>query len=218
MAEALTLSAAARAGTGKGAARALRRQNRVPAVIYGEGKPALAIHTEEKHLVKLLNTGFFLNSVVEVTVDGEKYHTLPRDVQYHPVTDRPVHVDFLRIAADELVTVNVPFHFVNEDASPGLKRGGVLNVVRHEFEVQVPANAIPDYVEVDVTGFEIGDSIHIGLVKLPPKVTPVIERNFTVATIAAPSILKSQDQEAAATAEAAPEAGTDAADAGAAEG
>ncbi len=209
MADALTLAAEARDRAGKGASRAIRRQGRVPAVIYGEGKPATAIHMEEKHLVKLLNTGYFLNSVVEITVGKEKHHTLPRDVQFHPVTDRPLHVDFLRIAADELVTVNLPVQFINEAASPGLKRGGVLNVVRHEFEVQVPANAIPDFVEVDVTGYDVGDSIHIESVKLPDNVNPVIERNFTIATIAAPSGLKSQDAEEAASAEAGAAEATD---------
>ena len=118
-------------------------------------------------------------------------------MQFHPVNDRPLHVDFLRIAADAIVTVNVPVRFENEAASPGLKRGGVLNVVRHEFEIHVPANAIPDFIEVDVSGYEVGDSIHISKVKLPAGVKPVIERDFTIATIAAPSGLKSQEAEEA---------------------
>ena len=193
MVEVLTLAAEPRARIGKGASRALRRQGMVPAVIYGGKQAPLSIHIEEKRLVKMLNTGFFLNSTVEVAVDGKKIHTLPRDVQFHPVNDRPIHVDFLRIAADAIVTVNLPVRFENEDKSPGLKRGGVLNVVRHEFEVQVPANAIPDYIEVDVSGYEVGDTIHISKVKLPAGVKPVIERDFTIATIAAPSGLKSQD-------------------------
>ena len=193
MVEVLTLAASARARIGKGASRALRRQGLVPAVIYGDKQAPLSVHVEEKHLVKLLHTGFFLNSTVEVEVDGAKVHTLPRDVQFHPVTDRPIHVDFLRIAADAIVTVNVPVRFENEAASPGLKRGGVLNVVRHEFEVHVPANAIPDYIAIDVAGYEVGESIHVSRVKLPDGVKPVIDRDFTIATIAAPSGLKSQD-------------------------
>lgn len=210
MADALKLAAEARDRAGKGASRAFRRQGRIPAVIYGSGKPATSIHMAENQLMKLLNTGFFMNSVVQITVGKEKYHTLPRDVQFHPVTDRPLHVDFLRIAEDELVTVNLPVQFINEDDSPGLKRGGVLNVVRHEFEVQVPANAIPDFVEVDVSGYEVGDTIHISSVKLPDNVTPVIDRDFTVATIAAPSSLKSQEEEEEAAAEDAAEAAEDA--------
>ncbi len=193
MVDVLTLAAQPRARAGKGASRALRKQGLVPAVIYGNKEAAVSVQVEEKRLVKLLASGFFLNSTVEVELDGQKLHTLPRDVQFHPVTDRPLHVDFLRVSADTVVTVNVPVRFENEAASPGLKRGGVLNVVRHEFEITVPANAIPDYIAVDVTGYEVGDSIHISKVALPEGVKPVIERDFTIATIAAPSGLKSQD-------------------------
>lgn len=200
MSDVLTLAAEARDRAGKGASRAVRREGRVPAVIYGNREAALSIHVEEKLLTKMLHTGHFMNSVVEITVDGKTHRTLPRDVQFHPVTDRPIHVDFLRVAADALITVNVPVRFENEAASPGLKRGGVLNVVRHEIEVKVPANAIPDDIVVDVTGFDVGDSIHISAVKLPQGVKPVIDRDFTIATIAAPSGLKSQEaaEEAAA--------------------
>lgn len=200
MSDVLTLAAEARDRAGKGASRAVRREGRVPAVIYGNREAALSIHVEEKLLTKMLQTGHFMNSVVEITVDGKTHRTLPRDVQFHPVTDRPIHVDFLRVAADALITVNVPVRFENEAASPGLKRGGVLNVVRHEIEVKVPANAIPDDIVVDVTGFDVGDSIHISAVKLPQGVKPVIDRDFTIATIAAPSGLKSQEaaEEAAA--------------------
>lgn len=200
MSDVLTLAAEARDRAGKGASRAVRREGRVPAVIYGNKEAAISIHVEEKRLVKLLNTGHFMNSVVEIELDGRMHRTLPRDVQFHPVSDRPIHVDFLRVAADALITVNVPVRFENEAASPGLKRGGVLNVVRHEIEVKVPANAIPDDIVVDVAGFDVGDSIHISAVKLPKSVTPVIDRDFTIATIAAPSGLKSQEaaEEAAA--------------------
>ena len=193
MSDVLTLAAEARDRAGKGASRAVRREGRVPAVIYGNKEAAVSIHVEEKRLVKLLSTGHFMNSVVEIELDGKTHRTLPRDVQFHPVSDRPIHVDFLRVSANSLITVNVPVRFENEAASPGLKRGGVLNVVRHEVEVKVPANAIPDDIVVDVTGFEVGDSIHISAVKLPKNVTPVIDRDFTIATIAAPSGLKSQE-------------------------
>lgn len=193
MSDVLTLAAEARDRAGKGASRAVRREGRVPAVIYGNKEAAVSIHVEEKRLVKLLSTGHFMNSVVEIELDGKTHRTLPRDVQFHPVTDRPIHVDFLRVSANALITVNVPVRFENEAASPGLKRGGVLNVVRHEVEVKVPANAIPDDIVVDVAGFDVGDSIHISAVKLPKNVTPVIDRDFTIATIAAPSGLKSQE-------------------------
>lgn len=193
MSDVLTLAAEARDRAGKGASRAVRREGRVPAVIYGNREAALSIHVEEKLLTKMLHTGHFMNSVVEITVDGKTHRTLPRDVQFHPVSDRPIHVDFLRVSADSLITVNVPVRFENEAASPGLKRGGVLNVVRHEIEMKCPANAIPDDIVVDVTGFDVGDSIHISSVKLPEGVKPVIDRDFTIATIAAPSGLKSQE-------------------------
>jgi large subunit ribosomal protein L25 len=204
MSDVLTLAAQPRDRGGKGASRAVRREGRVPAVIYGAKQPALAIHVEEKLLVKLLQTGHFMNSVVEVEVDGGTHRALPRDVQFHPVTDRPIHVDFLRVAADTLVTVAVPVRFENEYASPGLKRGGVLNIVRHEIEFRCPADRIPDDVVVDVTGFDVGASIHISSVTLPEGVTPVIDRDFTIATIVAPSGLKSE--EAAAEGEATPDA------------
>jgi large subunit ribosomal protein L25 len=193
MSDVLTLAAEARDRAGKGASRAVRREGRVPAVIYGNKEAAVPIHVEEKLLTKMLHTGHFMNSVVEITVDGKTHRTLPRDVQFHPVSDRPIHVDFLRVSADSLITVNVPVRFENEAASPGLKRGGVLNIVRHEIEMKCPANAIPDDIVVDVTGFEVGDSIHISAVKLPSGVKPVIDRDFTIATIAAPSGLKSQE-------------------------
>lgn len=199
MSEVLTLAAEARASIGKGASRAIRRQGRVPAVIYGGKEPPLAIHVEEKLLAKRLETGHFLNSIVEIEVDGVTHRTLPRDVQFHVVTDRPVHADFLRVSADSSVTVEVPVRFVNDLASPGLKRGGVLNVVRHEVELRVPADRIPDELVVDLTGYEIGASIHISAVSLPEGAKPVIDRDFTVATIVAPSGLKSE--EAAADAE-----------------
>jgi large subunit ribosomal protein L25 len=193
MSDVLTLAAEARDRAGKGASRAVRREGRVPAVIYGNKEAAVPIHVEEKRLTKMLHTGHFMNSVVEITVDGTTHRTLPRDVQFHPVSDRPIHVDFLRLTGDSLITVNVPVRFENEAASPGLKRGGVLNVVRHEVEIKCPSNAIPDDIVVDVTGFEVGDSIHISVVKLPKGVTTVIDRDFTIATIVAPSGLKSQE-------------------------
>jgi large subunit ribosomal protein L25 len=194
MSDQLTLAAVARDRAGKGASRALRREGRVPAVIYGNNEDPQMVHVEEKLLNKLLGTGHFFNSVVMVEVDGKPVRTLPKDVAFHPVTDRPLHADFLRVAEHATVHVNVPVVFANEDASPGLKRGGVLNVVRHELELVVDAAEIPDEITVDLTGFEVGDSIHISQVTLPSGAKPAIEdRDFTIATIVAPSALKSQE-------------------------
>ena len=194
MSEALHLSAESRERAGKGASRAHRREGRVPAVIYGNKQDPVSIHVEEKGLVKMLQTGHFMNSVVEIEVNGTVERTLPRDVQFHVVTDRPVHVDFLRIAADAKVTVAVPVRFTDEDKSPGLKRGGVLNIVRHDVEVTCPADSIPDDLVVSLAGFEVGASIHISAFQLPDGVVPTIsDRDFTVATIVAPSALKSEE-------------------------
>lgn len=204
MSEALTLPAETREQVGKGASRVLRREGRVPAVIYGGNEEPLSIHVEEKELVRQLGTGYFLNSIVEIEVGGKKLRTLPKDVAFHPVSERPLHADFLRVSKNATVAVNVPVVFVNEEASPGLKRGGVLNVVRHELELVCDANRIPDDIAIDVTGLDVGDSIHISNVTLPAgSVSAITDRDFTVATIVAPSALKS---EAGETAEAEAEA------------
>ena len=194
MSDQLTLSAETRDRAGKGASRELRRQNRVPAVIYGNNQEPELIHVEEKALIKLLMTGHFSNSVVEIELGGKKQITIPKDVAFHPVSDRPMHVDFLRIVKGAKVDVEVPVVFVNEDASPGLKRGGVLNIVRHELELICDNDKIPDDIQIDVSGFDIGDSIHISSVKLPKgSESKITDRDFTIATIVAPSALKSSD-------------------------
>ena len=194
MSDQLTLSAEARERAGKGASRALRREGRVPAVIYGNNEEPTTVHLEEKALMKALHTGHFMNSVVMIGVGGANVRTLPKDVAFHPVTDRPLHVDFLRISEHAKVTVNVPVHFDNEEASPGLKRGGVLNVVRHELELNCDAAEIPDEIRIDLSGYEVGDSIHISAVTLPKGVTSAIDdRDYTIATIVAPSALKSSE-------------------------
>ncbi len=194
MSDQLTLSAEARDATGKGASRSLRREGRVPAVIYGNDEAPQGIHLEEKALMKALHTGHFMNSVVMLEVGGAQVRTLPKDVAFHPVTERPLHADFLRISEHAKVTVEVPVHFTNETASPGIKRGAVLNVVRHELELICDAAMIPDEIEIDLTGYEVGDSIHISAVKLPAGVSSAItDRDFTIATIVAPSALKSSD-------------------------
>lgn len=194
MSEQLTLSAQAREGVGKGASRALRNSGRVPAVLYGDNKEPEAIHVEEKALVKALMTGHFFSATIEVEVGGKTTMTLAKDVAFHPVTDRPVHVDFYRINKDSKFTVNVPVVFANEAASPGLKRGGVLNIVRHDVELACDANHIPEELVIDLTGYEVGDSIHISAVKLPEGTKPTItDRDFTIATVVAPSGLRSAE-------------------------
>ncbi|HEX8640757.1 MAG TPA: 50S ribosomal protein L25/general stress protein Ctc [Allosphingosinicella sp.] len=199
MSEQLTLSAETRERAGKGASRALRDQGRVPAVVYGEKQEPLAIHVEEKALAKMLSTGHFMNSIVMVDVAGAATRTLPKDVQFHPVTDRPLHVDFLRIAEHAQVTVGVPIRFVNEEDSRGLRRGGVLNAVRHELELVCDAAEIPDEVEVDLAGLDIGDSLHISQVTLPKGTASAItDRDFTIATIVAPSGMAAETEESAA--------------------
>ncbi|MDF0541611.1 50S ribosomal protein L25/general stress protein Ctc [Sphingobium sp. H39-3-25] len=196
MSDQLTLSAEARDRAGKGASRALRREGRVPAVIYGNNEEPTIVHVEEKALNKLLGTGHFFNSVVMVEVGGKAIRTLPKDVAFHPVNDRPLHADFLRVSEHATVHVNVPVRFENEDASPGLKRGGVLNIVRHDVELIVDASEIPDDVVVDLKGFDVGDSIHISAVTLPKGAKAAIDdRDFTLATIVAPSALKSSEGE-----------------------
>jgi len=198
MSEALTLPAETRERAGKGASRVLRREGRVPAVIYGGNEEPLSIHVEEKELARQLGTGHFFNSIVELEVGGKKLRTLPKDVAFHPVTERPLHADFLRVSKNATVTVNVPVIFTNEEASPGLKRGGVLNVVRHELELVCDANRIPDDISIDVTGLDVGDSIHISSVSLPKGSTSAItDRDFTIATIVAPSALKSEEGDTA---------------------
>ena len=200
MSDLLTLSAEARETAGKGASRALRREARIPAVVYGAGEAPMGVHVEEKALMKALHTGHFMNSVVMLTVGGNEIRTLPKDVAFHPVTDRPLHVDFLRIGEHTKVTVNVPVHFINELALPGIKRGAVLNVVRHELELVCDAAEIPDEIKVDLTGTDVGDSIHISSVTLPNGVASAItDRDYTIATLVAPSALKSSEGDTAAT-------------------
>ena len=198
MSEQLTLPAETRERAGKGASRALRRDGRVPCVIYGDKKEPLAFHVEEKLLAKMLSTGHFMNSVIMIDLQGKANRTLPKDVQFHPVSSRPIHVDFLRIGEHSQVHVNIPVRFDNEEDSPGLKRGGVLNIVQHDLELICDAAHIPDEIHIDLTGLDIGDSIHISDVKLPEGTKAAIDdRDFTVATVVAPSAMKSEETEVA---------------------
>jgi len=201
MAENVTLAAERRDRAGKGAARATRRSDRVPGVIYGDKKPPLLISIEQRALERVANKESFFARLATVTVDGESHRVLPREVQLDPVKDRPIHADFLRVGPKTRITVAVPIHFENEGAAPGLKRGGVLNVVRHAVEVYCLADSIPELFTADLTGLDIGDSIHISHVKLPEGVKPTIARDFTIASIAAPTVYVEEAPTAAAAAE-----------------
>ena len=197
MSEQMTLAAETREQVGKGASRLLRREGRVPAVIYGNKQEPLSIHVEEKALMRLLNTGHFMNSVVMLDAGGNQVRTLPKDVTFDVVTERPVHVDFLRIGAHSTVTVAVPVVFTDEDDAPGIKRdGGVLNVTRQEIEVVCDAAEIPGEITISLAGLEVGASIHISDVKLPNGVEPSIaDRDFAIATIVPPTVPTAADEE-----------------------
>lgn len=176
--------ATARERAGKGAARQARREGKVPAVIYGDGQPPETIALDYNELWKQFLKGHFTSTVFEIDLNGKKHRVIPRDVQVDPVKDQPIHVDFLRVGKDALIRVEVPVHFLNEGASPGLKRGGILNIVRHDIEVMCPHDKIPESFDIDLTGLEIGRSIHISAIALPEGVTPTItDRDFTIATI-----------------------------------
>ncbi|MBV2144018.1 50S ribosomal protein L25/general stress protein Ctc [Falsochrobactrum sp. TDYN1] len=194
MSDNFVLKADLRSRVGKGSSRELRRNGQIPAVIYGDKQEPLAIAVPYKEIYYKIYGGGFKTTIATIEVDGKKIQVLPKDYQLDPVRDFPLHVDFLRVSAKSVVTVNVPVHFKNEEAAPGIKRGGVLNVVRHEVELIVAANAIPDALEVDLTGLEIGDTVHFSAIKLPKDASPVIQdRDFTIATIAAPAGLKSDE-------------------------
>ncbi|MDQ3078941.1 MAG: 50S ribosomal protein L25/general stress protein Ctc [Pseudomonadota bacterium] len=196
MSEQLTLPAEQRERAGKGASRELRRSGRVPAVIYGDKKEPLTVHVEEKLLTKMLSNGHFMNTVVMIDAGGKAHRTLPKDVQFHPVSSRPIHVDFLRIGEHSQVNVNVPVNFTDEEESPGIKRGGVLNIVRHDLELICDAAEIPEQINISLTGFDIGDSIHISAIELPKGSKSAIDdRDFTIATLVAPSAMKSEESD-----------------------
>jgi large subunit ribosomal protein L25 len=183
--EIIEIKATARPRAGKGAARQARREGNIPAVVYGDGKPAETISLEHNSLWKQVLKGHFTSTVFDVVVGSTKTRVIPREVQVDPVKDLPLHVDFLRIGKDGVIRVAVPVRFVNHALSPGLKRGGVLNIVRHDIEVYTPYDRIPLFFEVNLEGLEIGRSIHISAITLPDGVKPVIQnRDFTIATVA----------------------------------
>jgi len=201
MAATKQLAAVARSGTGKGAARSVRREGRVPGVIYGGGETAQPISVDFKEMSQLIGAGHFLTTIFELDVSGRKERVLPRDYQLDVVTDRPLHVDFLRLKAGSRVRIQTPVHVVNQDKSPGIKRGGALNLVLHAIELWAPAEAIPDSITIDLTGLDIYDSVHISKVKLPEGCKPVDTRgDFTVATVVPPTVYVEEAPVAAAAA------------------
>jgi large subunit ribosomal protein L25 len=192
-----TISAEQRERVGKGSARAARRAGLVPAVIYGDKKDPVGIHLSTREITRIVHQPGIFGRLLDIDLSGQKHTVLTRDIQFHPVTDNILHMDFLRVSGSAKVAVAVPVEFINEDSCPGLRIGGVLNVVRYEVELLCPATAIPEKITVDLNGIKIGDSIHISAIPLPDGVEPTItDRDFTVATIASPGGgLKNEDEE-----------------------
>lgn len=204
MPEIISLTAQPRERAGKGAARATRRAGRVPGIIYGDGKDPVQISLDPRALARALGQVGFFATLVDVAVDGTVHRTLAREVQYHPVTDAALHIDFMRVGANAQVTVSVPVHFVNHERAPGLRRGGILNIIRHDIDMVCSVDAIPDRLTVDLTGLDIGSSLHISAVTMPPGAHPVVTaRDFTIASVASSSAVR---EEAIAAASAPPPA------------
>ena len=205
MSEVKQIKAVARDRAGKGAARAVRRQGQVPAVIYGAGQSAQAIALDFNQTKQLIFAGHFLTTIFEIDVDGKTVRAIPRDYQLDPVRDFPVHVDFLRLAQGQSIKVVVPVHVVGQEKSPGVKRGGTLQIVEHSVELLVPSDAIPDFIEASVEGLDIGSSVHLEDIKLPKGAKATSSENITLVTVVAPTGLKDEEAapaegEAAATA------------------
>ena len=203
MSDMTTISASERERVGKGSARAARRAGLVPAVIYGDKKDPVGITMQAREITKIVHQPGIFGRLLEIDVAGTKSTVLTRDIQFHPVNDVVMHLDFLRVSQSATVAVAVPVEFINEDKCPGIKIGGVLNVVRYEVELNCPATAIPEKITIDLDGVKIGDSIHISAIPLPEGVSPTItDRDFTVATLASPGGgVKNEDDEDAADGE-----------------
>ena len=197
MAETTILNGNLRTNTGKGFARASRRAGRIPAIIYGDKQDTMSIDIEEREYKKIMTQSGIFSRLLDLNVDGKSNIVLTRDIQFHPVSENPLHVDFLRIGKGSTITVSIPVSFINEELSPGLKTGGVLNTVRFELELECPADSIPEKIEINLEGLVVGDSIKISTVKLPDGVKPTItDRDFTIATIAAPTKMADISSEA----------------------
>ena len=194
MGDVIHIAAELRDQSGKGVARAVRREGKVPAVIYGDNQGALSISLDGSELNKLIKNPGFFTQIFAVDITGKKHEVLARDIQTDPVTDFPLHVDFMRFNQNTRIVIEVPVSFLNEEASPGLKRGGVLNIVRRELELRCSPTNIPQAIEIDLTGFDIGDSIHISALNLPDGVEPITDRDYTIATVAAPTVMAVEEE------------------------
>lgn len=197
----ICLDVTVRENTGTGAARAARRDGAVPAVIYGGELGPVPVALRKNEVLKALNSGQFLANMIEISHKGEKQTVITKDVQFHPLTDMPVHIDLYRVDKNTVIDVEVTVTFTGDDVSPGIKRGGILNVVRHAIEVSCPAGSIPDTIIVDISEMEIGDSKHISEITLPENVTPTIKRDFTIATIVSSRASKEETEEEEGTEE-----------------
>ena len=203
------LEANLRSKTSKGNNNVLRKQGMVPAVLYGGEEKNELISISKKHLKTLLDQENFLSNVLKIKIKDKEINVLPREISFDVVTDEPIHIDFLRMVAGRKIVLEIPVRFINNDQSPGLKRGGVLNIVRRKVELKCPTESIPKELVVDLDGLDIGSSIKISAIKLPENVTPTITgRDFVIATVAAPTIVKEPEKPAEETAEGA-EVGAD---------
>ncbi len=193
MSDVLSIEARTKSQAGTGSARALRREGQIPGIVYGQGAEPMMISIARRALDRELNKPSFFSQLYDLKVDGQNYRVIAREVQKHPVTDFAMHIDFLRVSADTRVEVAVPVNFINEDAAPGIRRGGLLNIVRHEVDLICSADNIPDSITVDLKGLDIGDAVHISAVTLPEGVVPTItDRDFTIATISAPTVVSEE--------------------------
>jgi large subunit ribosomal protein L25 len=215
MATVATLEATLKVENGTGSSRALRRTGKIPAVIYGGDEQPQTIAVDPRDILKGLNQKGFYASIVDIIIDGKKSHVIPKAVQFHPISDAPIHVDFLRVTDSSTITVSVPIHFLNQDKCKGVKAGGILNIVRHSVEVIAPAARIPAIFEIDLLEYEIADSIKASVIALPADVKFTIsDRDFTIATIVPPkddAAADKADADAAAAASAASTAASEAA-------
>jgi large subunit ribosomal protein L25 len=212
MSKIVTIKAAARSRAGKGAARAVRRTGDIPGVVYGDKQDPQLISLTYKNVLPHVETGRFLSTLVDLEVDGKTVRAIPRDVQFEPVKDRIIHVDFLRLGKDARIAVDIPVHFKNQEAAPGLKAGGVLNVVSHTVSLFCPADFIPDDIVVDLTGMQIGENVHLSEIKLPDRVTSAVRDDVTLCSISAQAkeeevVVEAPAADVPATAQKAPEAG-----------
>ena len=197
MAKETNIEAVVRAGSGKSAVKKVMAEGKIPSILYGLNEKPINIAVDKIFIQKELTSGGFLTKIFNLNIEGKKNLAIPRDIQFHPLSDQPIHVDFLRLSEDSKITLDIPTRFINDELSPGLKRGGVLNVNRRTVQLNCPANNIPEELVFDLTGLEIGDTIRISMVNLDDGVQPTItDRDFTVASVAAPTVVKEPEPQA----------------------